>query len=217
MTFVPGTTFSGSGFRGRDGQPGRDGKAGQDGAQGPVGPSTVRWVGSWRFDKFYVVGDVVFYEGSAYICTVSVEGVPPSVSKYWDIFVMRGLGERGGVGPQGIQGPTGPQGDTVVGPRGFPGLVWEGDWDSGTAYAVGDGVAYLGSSYIAIQAGTNHTPADDDFWDILALKGDDGSGSGSAFTWMGAWDSMTTSSQRCSPRLCFWHEIIGLSLRDFIQ
>jgi hypothetical protein len=34
-------------------------------------------------------------------------------------------------------------------------LNWQGTWNSTTSYAVNDAVAYNGSSYISIQAGSN--------------------------------------------------------------
>lgn len=79
----------------------------------------------------------------------------------------------GGVGDEaaflaslvGPEGPTGPVG-----------MVWRAAWDSGTAYAVDDAVSYLGGSWIAVQAGTNHIPADDAWWDPLAAQGAPGAG-----------------------------------------
>lgn len=65
-----------------------------------------------------------------------------------------------------------PAGDTIGGaPQGVPGLAWQGAWDSATSYAVSDAVSYQGSSYIAIQAGTNHLPTDTAYWDVLAAEG----------------------------------------------
>jgi hypothetical protein len=65
------------------------------------------------------------------------------------------------------QGPTGPQG-----------LLWRGAWNSGTSYNVSDGVSLDGSSYICIQAHTNQTPPNATYWNILASKGDTGTGGG---------------------------------------
>jgi hypothetical protein len=64
--------------------------------------------------------------------------------------------------------------------KNYKGLHWMGTYGAGTSYKQGDAVAYLGTSYIYINTtpGAGHTPADDAFWDILALKGADGSGAG---------------------------------------
>jgi hypothetical protein len=70
-------------------------------------------------------------------------------------------------GPQGIPGVAGPTG---------PGINWRGTWNPGTAYAVGDGVYYLGTSYRRLVAGTTATTPDADVtnWGVVALKGTDG-------------------------------------------
>lgn len=79
-------------------------------------------------------------------CCVSLWVVPDQRSFYWT---------PGGMGPGG--------------PPGVPGLVWQGAWSSGTAYAVGDAVDYTnGSSYICILAHTNHAPPNATYWDLLA-------------------------------------------------
>lgn len=66
----------------------------------------------------------------------------------------------------------------LVGQTGPQGVVWKGDWVSGSAYVVGDGVSRNGSSYIAIQDGTNKDPATEAaYWDLLARAGVDGLGS----------------------------------------
>lgn len=57
-------------------------------------------------------------------------------------------------------------------------LVWRGAWSSATAYAVNDAVSYNGASFICTLAHTNHTPADDAYWDYLAEKGAAGAGTG---------------------------------------
>jgi hypothetical protein len=57
-------------------------------------------------------------------------------------------------------------------------IEWQGAWSALTNYSANDAVSYDGKSWIAIQASLNHTPADDAYWDLLADKGVDGSGSG---------------------------------------
>ena len=56
-------------------------------------------------------------------------------------------------------------------------IEWRGAWSGATAYALNDAVSYGGSSWICVQAHTNQTPADTAYWDPLAVKGTDGSGS----------------------------------------
>ena len=54
------------------------------------------------------------------------------------------------------------------------GITWLGAWSSSTAYAVGDAVAYRGSSYVATVANTNVKPTDATKWNTLAKKGAQG-------------------------------------------
>jgi len=68
------------------------------------------------------------------------------------------------MGATGATGSTGPAG-----------LNWRGTWSSSTAYAVNDAVAYNGSSYTSIQAGTNQQPdISASFWSLLAQQGTPG-------------------------------------------
>ena len=49
---------------------------------------------------------------------------------------------------------------------------WQGIWSAGTIYAMGAAVAYNGSSYISIQAGSNQEPdASASFWSLLSQAG----------------------------------------------
>jgi hypothetical protein len=57
------------------------------------------------------------------------------------------------------------------------GFTPRGAWSSGANYAVNDVVSLSGSSYLAIQAGTNQNPATQTaYWLVLAAKGETGSG-----------------------------------------
>lgn len=59
-----------------------------------------------------------------------------------------------------------------AGGGGGSGLNWRGAWSSSTAYAIDDAVSYLGSSYIAIAAGTNQNPATQTgYWSVMAAQG----------------------------------------------
>ena len=74
-------------------------------------------------------------------------------------------GSHGSARRQRAQGAAGPAG-----------LNWQGTWSSGTAYAVNDGVAYNGSSYISIQAGSNQEPdTSASYWTLLSRSRGDGS------------------------------------------
>lgn len=70
------------------------------------------------------------------------------------------------------QGPVGPKGDP--GPSGD--VNWTGGWSSSVAYNINDAVSYLGSSYVAVANNNNDAPPSAS-WDVLAQKGDQGSGS----------------------------------------
>lgn len=81
-------------------------------------------------------------------------------------------GPAGATGAVGPAGPAGPSGD--VGTAGTPGLTWRGAWDATTAYLPLDGVAFGGSSYIAVTASTGEQPGAGAAWQMLARAGDVG-------------------------------------------
>jgi hypothetical protein len=61
----------------------------------------------------------------------------------------------------------------------LPPVVWRGNWATSTVYALNDVVSQSGNSYIAITAHTSGTFATDlaaSKWQLLASKGDSGSG-----------------------------------------
>lgn len=52
------------------------------------------------------------------------------------------------------------------------GFTWRGNWSSSGAYVARDVVAYGGSSWVALQPGTNQTPASgSDYWNLMAQGG----------------------------------------------
>jgi len=74
----------------------------------------------------------------------------------------------------GTSGPKGDKGD--VGPSGD--INWTGAWSSSNTYDENDAVEYLGSSYVSTANGNTETPSDTaSDWDIIAKRGNDGSGS----------------------------------------
>jgi hypothetical protein len=56
----------------------------------------------------------------------------------------------------------------------YLGMSLRGAWDSGTAYLHYDVVTNLGTTYIALQDGTNHAVTDTAYWQIMSAKGEDG-------------------------------------------
>lgn len=75
---------------------------------------------------------------------------------------------RGPKGEQGDQGLAGADGD----------LTWEGEWQFFTTYTPNQVVQRNGSSYVAITTNTNSNPAGNPSdWELLAAKGDTGTGS----------------------------------------
>ena len=72
--------------------------------------------------------------------------------------------------------PTAPKLDFGI-PAGA-GFDNKGAYASGTAYVKGDVVTYNGSSYIAKTATTGNAPTNGTYWDLLAAKGTDGTGTG---------------------------------------
>ena len=76
---------------------------------------------------------------------------------------------RGDVGATGSTGSSGADGLDVN---------WLGAYAGGTTYAVNDAVSYNGSSYICKLISTGNLPTDTTYWDLMALKGNDGVGSG---------------------------------------
>ncbi len=85
-------------------------------------------------------------------------------------------------------GPTGP-----AGPAGYVNL--RGAYSGVTAYAKNDGVLYNGSSFVALQATTGNAPptlpaTSNAYWQLLAIKGTDGAGTGDVVGPAGAIDDM---------------------------
>ena len=82
---------------------------------------------------------------------------------------------------------------TGQGLRGRKGMQWKSAYVAETTYVVDDVVRYNGSSYICIAESTGNAPTDEDFWDLVAQKGEagGGGGEGGAFTWLGAYVNET--------------------------
>src|SRR5215831_10166883 len=67
---------------------------------------------------------------------------------------------------------SGTNGPVVAGGGGIT-MIWRGTWSAATAYSKNDGVAYQGSSYIALNNVTSSTPppSDPTNWGVLAQAG----------------------------------------------
>jgi len=82
--------------------------------------ANLRWRGSYKRDADYLAGDVVFWQGSSYVCDTPCKGVLPSNTDNWTPLALRGAqGQTGPAGPQGLKGDTGDTGP--AGPQGLKG------------------------------------------------------------------------------------------------
>jgi len=169
---------------GPTGATGSSGSQGVTGATGATGPTGLNWQGTWSSATSYALNDAVAYHGSSYISIQAGSSQEPDISPpFWALLAKVGstgttgsAGAAGASGPTGAAGPTGATGATgAAGAAGPTGLTWQGTWSSATSYAVNDAVAYNGSSYISIQAGSNQTPTTSPtFWVLLAQVGSTG-------------------------------------------
>ena len=89
----------GAGAQGPPGVAGPAGATGPEGPAGPVGAAGLVFRSTWDPATSYVVGDVVFYNGSSYVCSNAVgpTATPPDTdTANWDFLAL-----------QGLQGPAG--------------------------------------------------------------------------------------------------------------
>ena len=159
---------------GQQGIRGIQGIQGELGPTGPTGPVGFIWRGAWADNQNYLARSVVTYDGRTWFTNTfeNVSGVgffPGAAGSNWSL-----LADKGSQGIQGITGPTGQQGDK--GDTGERGLVWRGTWGPLTAYAIGDAVAYSGSSYVATStqgvSGSQNIPGTAGTnWALLAQQG----------------------------------------------
>ena len=98
---------------------------------------------------------------------------------------------------------SGTNGPTVAGGGGVT-MQWRGTWSAATAYSKNDGVAYQGSSYIALNPVTSSTPppSDPTNWGVLAQggatgptgpQGSPGAPGSPGMVWRGAWQTAPTT------------------------
>jgi len=128
----------------------------------PIKKLSELFLGEWNSTTTYTIGDIVDHNGSSYACIKeSVNNEPPDTT-YWAL-----LAEKGDKGDKGEQGIPGEQGEI--------GIDWQGDWTP-REYTARQAVYHNGSSYVATTTTTQEPPNTD--WDLIALKGTDGEGSG---------------------------------------
>lgn len=93
----------------------------------------------------------------------------------------------------GLKGNKGDKGDT-----GAPGdMVWKSQWNNETVYDEHDVVRYNGNSYVAKSTHSGQAPPSDgseenDYWDLLVKRGNDGSQGN--WNWVGNWSAVTSYS-----------------------
>jgi len=156
---------------------GPQGIQGFQGIQGPIGPPGMTYQGVWSNGTGYAANDAVSYNGSTYIATQgNSSNQPDNYPAVWSMLAQAGAqGLQGVAGTPGTTGATGPAGQAgsngATGPQGPP-LTFRGDWLIGTSYAVGDAVAYGGSSYSSLQTNVDREPdVSPLYWGVLAAAG----------------------------------------------
>jgi hypothetical protein len=98
----PGTPGA-NGAQGIPGAVGPQGIQGLVGSTGPVGAAGLNFVGTWSAATAYSPTDVVFYNGSSYVCSNAVGPIattPDVDTANWDFLALQGL-----EGPQGASVP----------------------------------------------------------------------------------------------------------------
>jgi hypothetical protein len=163
------------GLTGPQGAQGVAGVMGPQGAAGPQGPSVANYTGNYAATTNYGLHDAVSFGGSTYISLVAgnVGNTPSSSPVQWALLAAQGV--AGPAGPQGLTGVAGAAGTTgavgATGPQGPP-VSFLGGWLVGTSYAVGSGVSYAGSSYVALVANVGREPdVSPTYWGVLAQAG----------------------------------------------
>jgi hypothetical protein len=167
-----------TGSTGPIGQQGVPGPTGATGATGPQGPPVANYLGSYQSSINYALHDAVSWQGSTYVSLIAGNiGNTPSFSpSQWAVLAAQGAtGATGPAGSPGAMGATGPAGaNGATGPQGPP-VTFRKEWLIDTAYALGDAVAYGGSSYVALSANAGREPDSSPvYWNLLAAAGASG-------------------------------------------
>ncbi|EPE99545.1 hypothetical protein [Rhizobium grahamii] len=123
-----------------------------------TGPRGLTWKGAWSGATAYKKDDAVSYNNASWIALVDNTNVAPIVGATWGQLAARGATGATGVNPRGA-------------------------YDNATAYGVTDSVLDNGSTWIAIAPTTGNAPpvlptTSNAYWQLLARKGTDGTGTG---------------------------------------
>ena len=138
-----------------------------EGIRGADGDMT--WAGEWSPSTNYVANQVVYYEGSAYVCIQGNSNLRPDLNTtQWTLMVQKGdtgatgatgaAGATGAKGPVGDTGPAGPTGATGIsgpqGPQGPQGA--QGDAGSAATVTIGSVSKVAGTAAATVSnSGTN--------------------------------------------------------------
>lgn len=153
----------------KKGEVGRDGKT-----------IAENWKGAFSTGYNYAYGDVVTAQGSTYLCLGDPQynyKTEAALTGGWAIIAKKG--------ESGANGIVGRDGESMKD-------VWSGQWYLSEFYRRGSVVYSSGSSYVCINDySTGHAPGDENFWELVASKGEVGSkgddGESMAQAWSGAW------------------------------
>ena len=172
-------------------------QAGTNGTNGTNGISFI-WEGAWNNGVVYTPNDVVSYNNSTYICTVTTTaGIDPTNTSYWSLMALAGAGDV--VGPASstdsvlavYDGTTGKLLKNSTMPISSVGYIGSPQVSGGaTAYTLaladaGDHVYFTGGSTATLTVPTNATVAFPTGTTILVLNNNSGnltiSGAGVTF------------------------------------
>lgn len=172
-------------------------QAGTNGTNGTNGISFI-WEGAWNNGVVYTPNDVVSYNNSTYICTVTTTaGIDPTNTSYWSLMALAGAGDV--VGPASstdsvlavYDGTTGKLLKNSAMPISSVGYIGSPQVSGGaSAYTLaltdaGDHVYFTGGSTATLTVPTNATVAFPIGTTILALNNNSGnltiSGAGVTF------------------------------------
>lgn len=160
------------------GETGSAGTNGTNGTNGVDGDDSYVYI-AYASDSSGTGFTTTFNSALDYIAikTTTVAIPSPSASDFTGLW-KNYKGATGSQGIQGIQGEAGTNGTN--GTDGTDGLDinWLGAYSGATGYVINDAVSYNGSSYICILASTGNLPTNTTYWNLMALKGTDGTGSG---------------------------------------
>lgn len=150
------------------------------GIQGDTGQGFT-YIGNFNAYYNYVPYDVVFYNGSSYVCIVATVNNYPSNSTYWSLIAQQGI--------QGIQGNTGSKGDTgATGSKGDKGDTGDTGPPGDTTAATASAIAAAASAGIAATAATAAA---------VSATTAEASATTAAVSATAAEDAATTAAQKC--------------------